>query len=57
MTNFSGTSAFSNSIKTKIIQHSFDHKELSKFPSIGLGKNAEECGSKHLEYRYSLNLK
>lgn len=54
---FSGTNAFSNSIKTTIIEHSFEPRELSKTPRVGLGKNAEISGTKLLEYRYTIELK
>jgi len=53
---FSGTNAFSDSIKTKVVEHKFELEELSKTPRIGLGKNAEESGTKLLEYRYTINL-
>ena len=54
---FSGTNAFSSSIKTKIIPHKFERKEFKKTPRIGLGKNAVESGTKHLEYRYTINFR
>jgi hypothetical protein len=54
---FSGTNAFSNSIKTKIVEHKFEQKEFFKTPRIGLGKNAEESGTNLLEYRYTIELK
>lgn len=54
---FSGTSAFSNSMQTQIVERSFEPKDLKKTPRIGLGKNAEESGTKFLEYRYTINLK
>lgn len=54
---FSGTNAFSSSIKTRIVKHSFDAKELTKTPRKGLGKNAEESGTTLLEYRYTINPK
>lgn len=54
---FSGTNAFSHSIKTKIIEHNFEQRKVTKTPRIGLGKNAEESGTKLLEYRYTINPK
>lgn len=52
---FSGTSAFSESIKTKIVEHEFDKKEIIKRPRLGLGNNAIESGTDLLDYRYSIN--
>lgn len=54
---FSGTNAFSSSIKTKLIEHKFEQKEFFKTPRIGLGKNAKESGTNLLEYRYTIELK
>lgn len=53
---FSGTSAFSESIKTRLVRHDFPKKEISKTPRIGLGKNALESGTNLLEYRYTINV-
>jgi len=52
---FSGTSAFCDSIQTRIIEHSFDKQPISKSTRIGLGKNAVECGSDKLNYRFMIN--
>jgi hypothetical protein len=52
---FSGTSAFSDSIKTKIVEHIFDKQKVNKTPRIGLGKNAVEGGTDKLNYRFTIN--
>ena len=52
---FSGTSAFNSSIKTRIIEHSFESKKVSKSARIGLGKNAIESGTDKLNYRFTIN--
>jgi len=52
---FSGTNAFSDSIKTRIIEHKFDRQKLNKSPRIGLGKNAIESGTAKLNYRFTIN--
>lgn len=54
---FSGTNAFSTSIGTRIVEHKFEKKEFFKTPRVGLGKNAEESGTKELEYRYTIDVK
>jgi len=54
---FSGTSAFSDSIKTKIVEHKFDKKKIKKSPRVGLGKNAVESGTDKLNYRFTIDLK
>jgi len=54
---FSGTSAFSESIKTKIIEHSFDRKRIEKQPRVGLGENAIKSGTDKLNYGFYINLK
>ena len=54
---FSATSAFSKSIETKIVRHEFERKKFHKTPRIGLGKNAEESGTKLIEYRYVIDVK
>lgn len=52
---FSGTSVFSESIKTRIIEHSFEKKILNKSPRVGLGENAVKSGTDLLEYRFTIN--
>jgi hypothetical protein len=52
---FSGTSAFSASIETKIIKHKFDKKKINKSARVGLGKNAVNSGSDKLNYRFTIN--
>lgn len=54
---FSGTSAFSESIKTKIIEHNFSKIEVQKSPRIGLGDNARLSGTDKLNYRFFINPK
>jgi hypothetical protein len=54
---FSGTSAFEESIKTKIIEHSFDKAVVQKSPRIGLGENAKQSGTDKLNYRFFINPK
>jgi hypothetical protein len=51
---FSGTNAFSESIKTRIIKYEFDKREYTKTPRVGLGKNAIESNSHLLEYRFTI---
>lgn len=53
---FSGTSAFSESIKTKIIEYKFDKKEVKRTERIGLGENAKMSGTDKLNYRFIINL-
>lgn len=54
---FSGTSAFSTSIQTRMISHHFDKKVVSKSPRIGLGKNAIKSGTDKLNYRFTISTK
>jgi hypothetical protein len=54
---FSGTSAFTESIKTKIIKYKFNHAELQKSKRVGLGKNAKQSGTDKLNYRFFIHLK
>ena len=49
---FSGTSAFSESIKTQIIAHEFERKELSQTQRKNLGQNAIASGTDQLNYRF-----
>lgn len=53
---FSGTSAFSSSIKTRIIEYRFDKLKPNKSARIGLGKNALVNGTDKLSYRFMINL-
>lgn len=52
---FSGTSAFTESIKTKIIEYNFSKIEVQKSPRIGLGENAKKSGTDKLNYRFFIN--
>ncbi|NOT93270.1 hypothetical protein [Ferruginibacter sp.] len=49
---FSGTNAFSDTIKTKIVPHNFTKTDIQKTERIGLGKNALENGANKLQYRF-----
>ena len=53
---FSGTNAFSKSIKTRIIKKKFTPNEVQKGPRIGLGENAKESGTTMLNYRFHIEL-
>ena len=52
---FSGTDVFSESIKTRIIEHEFRKAEISKDKRIGLGNNAKQSGTDKLNYRYFID--
>ena len=54
---FSGTNAFSESIKVKIVRHTFIPAEILTSERIGLGKNAKDSGTDKLNYRFVINLK
>ena len=54
---FSGTSAFSESIKTRIIEYDFYKAEIHKSERIGLGGNAKQSGTDKLNYRFYIILK
>lgn len=54
---FSGTSVFSDSIKTKIIEQPLDRIEVEKKPRIGLGDNAVKSGTDKLNYCFYIKLK
>ncbi len=50
---FSGTSAFGDSIKTRIVTHKFDEKKQLKYgPRKNLGQNAITSGTDQLNYRF-----
>ena len=50
-------SAFSDSIKTKIIEHTFDRIQIEKKPRVGLGENAIKSGTDKLNYRFYISFK
>jgi hypothetical protein len=52
---FSGYYAFSQSIKTQIIEHSFPPSKIKKRIRKGLGKNAKENGADQLNYAFFIN--
>jgi hypothetical protein len=54
---FSGTSAFAESIKTKIIEYNFDKAEVQKSMRIGLGNIPKQGGTDKLNYRFFIILK
>jgi hypothetical protein len=54
---FSGTDAFSHSIKTKIIDHNFEQLKIEKGSRVGLGENAIKSGTESLKYRYYIYIK
>ena len=49
---FSGTSVFSKSIQTQLIEHDFTFNNILSSERIGLGKNAVESGTDKLHYRF-----
>ena len=54
---FSGTNAFSDSIKTKIVPHLFNPSDIVSDSRIGLGQNAKDSGTHKLNYRFVINPK
>jgi len=52
---FSGTSAFAESIKTRIIEYKFNKAEVQKSERIGLGENARKSETDKLNYRFYIN--
>lgn len=52
---FSGTNAFEDTIKTKIIQYEFPASELKNTERVGLGNNANKNGANKLLYRFFIN--
>ena len=54
---FSETNAFTESIKTHVIAHTFIKAEILKSNRIGLGLNAKENGADKLNYRFVINPK
>ena len=52
---FSGTSAFDESIKTRIIEYKFSEGKIQKSERIGLGNNAKQRGTDKLNYRFFIN--
>jgi hypothetical protein len=49
---FSGTNAFIETIKTKIIPYTFSESEIKNSERIGLGKNAIENDAQKFQYRF-----
>ncbi len=54
---FSGTSVFTESIKTRIIEYKFNNTVIQKSERIGLGNNAKQSGTDMLNYRFFINPK
>ncbi len=54
---FSGTSAFTESIKTKIVECQFRPEVVQKKLRIGLGENAKPNGMDKLNYGFNIILK
>lgn len=54
---FSGTNAFTDTIKTKIVKHDFTQAEVREGIRIGLGDNAVKGGTDKLNYRFFINAK
>ena len=54
---FSATNAFSDSIKTKIVPHLFNPRDIVSDSRIGLGQNAKDSGTDKLNYRFVINPK
>ncbi len=52
---FSGTNAFKETIKTRLVPHSFDKRQTNTGQRIGLGKNALENDANNLQYRFFIN--
>jgi len=52
---FSGTNAFSDSIKTKIVEYNFEKGQVKNSPRVGLGRNAVDSGTDKLNYRFTIN--
>ena len=52
---FSETNAFTESIKTKVVAHTFKKSKIVKSKRIGLGLNAKENGAHKLNYRFVIN--
>ncbi len=52
---FSENNAFTQSIKTQIIQHSFSQSNIIRKPRVGLGQNAKENGADQLNYAFLIN--
>lgn len=53
---FSENNAFSQSIKTQIIEHAFPKSEIKKRARIGLGNNAKANGADKLNYAFYIDL-
>ena len=54
---FSGTNAFSDSIMTKLVKHSFPtNVKIKNDKRIGLGENAKENGAHEFPYRFFIDI-
>jgi hypothetical protein len=54
---FSETNAFTESIKTKVIEYDFEKSKIIKTGRIGLGQNAKQNGADKLNYRFIIDPK
>lgn len=52
---FSGTNAFTESIKTRIVPHNFNKEKIEATKRVGLGKNANENGAGDFLYRFLID--
>lgn len=52
---FSGTNAFEDTIRTRLVPHYFEKLQTNTGPRIGLGKNALENDANKLQYRFYIN--
>lgn len=54
---FSGTNAFTETIKTQVVSHTFEKSTILKSRRIGLGRNAKDHGTDELNYRFVIDPK
>ncbi len=54
---FSGTNAFTETIKTKVVSHTFEKSAILKSKRIGLGLNAKDNEADKLNYRFVIDPK
>jgi|SRR5579871_3346353 len=52
---FSGTNAFEDTIKTRIINHSFPETKIENDVRVGIGKNGIENEANKFQYRFFIN--
>jgi hypothetical protein len=54
---FSGTSVFSESIKTKVVEYQFAKEAVHIKTRVGLGENAKSSGMDKLNYGFYIDVK